>query len=302
MFHLAHPQVEDFEQVDVRLHNLSKKAKIERLPLGRKILVYLAHIPVLNLVLVPFYVNPPPETIRSILQTTMIVNALAIGRIHFGVDLSEASAEDQAEFQRRLGNLARIIVNAFWLNLFLLLIAVLSNPSRNRARAIEVWSCVRCGVVMLFWLIEFYLLELFEMYEIWGRIVYKTDSFKILEGTGGVIYGIAIFCTILASWGIVDEALFNLGEEYEKDLMKQESSRCPFIYSLKNLPATQSKMALQGMTYRRLEPFKDDSTMLYKILHSAGLEPADCLDVMAALKQYNGAQSGLHVESSAWTQ
>eukprot|EP00435_Cladocopium_sp_Y103_P021446 s1116_g5.t1 len=284
-------EVEDFQQVDIRLHNLTKKERTDRLPPGRKCLVCLAHIPILNLVLVPFYVNPPPETIRAVLQTCMIVNALALGRIHWKEDLTEATAEDKAEFVRLLGDYAKIVVNAFMLNVFLLLIVVLANPSRNRGRAIEVWACVRCGVVMLFWLIEFYLIQLFTMYQLWGRIVYKTDSLGIFEGGGAAIYAGAFFCIVLASWGMVQEALFNLGEEYEKDLMKQESSKCPFIYSLKNLPATQTKMALQGMTYRRLEPFANDPMMLHKIFLSAGLEPADCLDVITALQEYKGRQS-----------
>lgn len=283
--------VEDFKQVDIRLHNLTQKERTDRLPPGRKFLICLAHIPILNLVLVPFYVNPPPETIRTVLQTCMIVNALALGRIHWKEDLSEATAEDQAEFLRFLGDYTKIVVNAFWMNVFLLLIVVLANPSRNRGRAIEVWACVRCGVVMLFLLIEFYLLKIFEMYSVWGRIVYKTNSLGIFEGVGGVIYGVGLFCIVIASWGMVQEALFNLGEEYEKDLMRQESSKCPFIYSLKKLPATQTKMALQGMTYRRLEPYANDPMMLHKILLSADLEPADCLDVMAALQEYKGRQS-----------
>lgn len=132
----------------------------------------------------------------------MIVNALALGRIHWKEDLTEATAEDQSEFLRLLGDYAKIVVNAFWVNVFLLLIVVLANPSRNRGRAIEVWACVRCGVVMLFWLIEFYLIKIFEMYTVWGRIVYKTDSFGIFEGGGAVIYGVAVFCIVIASWGI----------------------------------------------------------------------------------------------------
>lgn len=44
-FALAHPQVEDFKQVDIRLHNLTQKERTDRLPPRRKCLICLAHIP-----------------------------------------------------------------------------------------------------------------------------------------------------------------------------------------------------------------------------------------------------------------
>ena len=57
----AMPQIHNMEnsnQVDIRLHNLSQKERTERLPPFGKCLSFLAHLPVLKLLLVPFYVNP----------------------------------------------------------------------------------------------------------------------------------------------------------------------------------------------------------------------------------------------------
>lgn len=139
---------------------------------------------------------------------------------------------------------------------------------------------------MLFWLIEFYLITLFTMYKVWGRIVYQTDGLDLFEGSGGVVYGLALFCVIIASLAMVQEVAFNLGEEYDKDCYKQDNLKCPFIHSLKKLPATQTKMAVEGMTLRRLKPFSNDPMMLFRVLESAGIPPADCLDVMAELKEF----------------
>ena len=275
---------------EVRLHNLAPKEQAERLPLWKRCLVVLSLVPVVNLVLVPFYVNPPPESIRAILQTTMIVNCLALARIHFDVKLDDAAEEDAAEFKRLLGDYARIVMNSFSLNVFLLLFVVLANPTRTRARGIEVWKCLRWGVLMLFWLMEFYLIQLFNMYTYWGRIVYQDESLAVFgTPTGVLIYGGVLFCIIVGSLAMVNEVVFNLAEEHEKGLFRTEKQKCPFIYSLHKLPATQSKLALEGLTYKRLRPFKDDSLMLYRVLCSAGLEPSDCLDVIAALQEYAAA-------------
>ena len=158
-------------------------------------------------------------------------------------DLSSASEEDAAEFKRLLGDYTRIVINAFSLNVFLLLIVVLSYPSRNRSRTIEVWKCLRFGVLMLFWLLEFYLIKLFEMYTYWARILYQEESMAVFEtptggtdeplrppfvcctprvGDGsfcsspfrtGIIYGLVVFCVVIGSLALVNEALFNLAEE-----------------------------------------------------------------------------------------
>ncbi|CAK8986266.1 unnamed protein product [Durusdinium trenchii] len=112
-----------------------------------------------------------------------------------------------------------------------------------------------------------------------------TEDLDVFGGPGGIIYGIAV-CIVIASWGLVNEALFNIGEEYEKDRCKKDNLKCPFIFSLKKLPATQTKLALEGMTFQQLKPYKDDRMMLYKNILSSGLPAADCLDVMSALEKY----------------
>ncbi|CAE7639296.1 unnamed protein product [Symbiodinium pilosum] len=124
---------------------------------------------------------------------------------------------------------------------------------------------------MLLGIIEAYLIKLFEMYTYWGKIVYAEESLAFFEAPlGGIIYGFCVACIIIASIAIPGEALFNLGDENEKDIFNNDESICPFIFSLKRMPATQTKLAMEGLTYERLKPYVGDHMMLFKVLSSGG--------------------------------
>ena len=285
---------------EVELHNSYARGKgMEKLPfegetlrkckreLGWKVIV--AFIPIVNIALTPIYMTPQPENIRSLLQTTMIVNGLAIGRIFLKEDLDGVAPEVQEEYMAALSGFSKVAINAFALNVILLAVATLAQPSRGRRRYHETWWCLRFGVVVLIWLDEFYLIFLFMLYSQWGKVVYGDERFLVFATVfGSLLYGLIVLLIVIATIAIPGEVFLDATENYRVALRKRGEDCCPFISSLSKMPATQSQLALQGLTYTRLRPYKDNAMMLLKIFEKAHFSPADCLDLMQAVQSYRG--------------
>ena len=271
----------------IELHNAYPKLPFEEdLALKWKRLV--SYVPIVNLVVTPLYMLPDAKGINGLLRTTLIVNALVIGRIFLKVDLTNVPAADAEEFKTYLSIFSKLSINAFSLNITLLVVLDLGNARRGTRRKREVWSCLRWGVVLLIWILKLQIIYFLMLYWSWGKIVYSSDpeTFSIFGSPAGIaLYAIMCICVVLSTLAIPGEVLLGCGEVYQVGLRKKGIG-CEFIASLKDMPATQTTLSRTGMTYQRLKLHQDDPQMLLLILHDAGLPVSDCLDVIAAVQKY----------------
>ena len=284
---------EVWQKDDLELHNSYPDPK-QKLPFGgskvkRKLgwKIALGLCPLVNLAVTPLYLSPAPDSIRQVLQTLMIVNAVGVGRMFVKEDLSSVPDDVREEFLGYLSGFSKLAINAFSLNIILLAVVVLANPARGWRRSREVWNCVRWGVVLLIWLVACQVIFLFLLYGSWGRIVYNTDRLGILARPGGIVVSVLqLLCILIAAIAIPGEVLLDIGEVYRIGLRKKGEGCCPFISTLKHMPATQTTLALKGMTYERLKHYKDQPLILMDVLSMAGLSSADCVDVISAVQNY----------------
>lgn len=172
---------EVWQKDDLELHNSYPDPK-QRLPFGgskvkRKLgwKIALGLCPLVNFAVTPLYLSPAPDSIRRVLQTSMIVNAVGVGRMFVKEDLTYVPDDVCEEFLGYLSGFCKLAINAFSLNIIHTLFCLRSLFLRIQPGD-GVWNCVRWGVILLIWLVACQIIFTFLLYGSWGRIVYNKTA------------------------------------------------------------------------------------------------------------------------------